>query len=80
MLLLDDELVKAMNMSQNEIKLEFAIWLYEKDKVSLRKAAKLAGLDWLNLSKILCDRNIPTVKMTDEDLETEINTVKHLLK
>ena len=80
MMLFDDELVKAMNMSQNEIKLEFAIWLYEKDKVSLRKAAKLAGLDWLDFSKILCDRNIPTVKITDEDWETEINTVKHLLK
>lgn len=38
-------------MSQEEIKLEFAIWLYEKDKVSLRKAAKIAGLAWIDLAK-----------------------------
>ena len=69
-----------MNILPNEIQLEFAIWLYEKDKAFFEKAAKLARLDWLNFSKNISDSNIPTVKMIDEDLETEINTVKHLLK
>lgn len=80
MLVIDDELVKDMNMPAQEIKLEFAIWLYEKDKVSLRKAAKIASLHWLDFSKILCERNIPTVKMSKEDFETEVRTVNSLLK
>jgi predicted HTH domain antitoxin len=80
MLVLDDGLVKNMNMSEQEIKLEFAIWLYEKDKISLRKAAKMASLHWLDFSKILVERNIPTVKMSNEEFGIEVNTVNSLLK
>lgn len=80
MIVLDDELVKDMNMSDQEIKLEFAIWLYETDKVSLRKAAKIASLHWLDFSEILAQRNIPTVKMSKEEFETEVSTVNSLLK
>ncbi len=80
MLVLDDEFIKASAMSEEELRLEFAIWLYEKDKVSLRKGAKMSGLHWLDFSKVLCERNIPTVKMSDEDFKTEIETVNSLLK
>lgn len=80
MLVLNDELVKGMNMSEQEIRLEFAIWLYVSDKISLRKAAKMASLQWLDFSKILRDRNIPTVKMSGEEFETEVRTVNDLLK
>lgn len=79
MLVLDDDFVKEINMSEQEIKLEFAIWLYEIDKISLRKAAKIASLDWLDFSGILCERNIPTVKMSSEEFKTEIRTVRSLL-
>ena len=77
---LENDLEKIGEISDSELKLEIAILLYEKNKISLRKAAKMAGLSWLNFSKILCERDIPTVKMTDEDFKTEINTVKYLLK
>ena len=80
MLFLDDEFVKDMNMSEQEIRLEFAVWLYERDKISLRKAAKMASLNWLDFSEILIQRNIPTVKMSNEEFETEVNTVNSLLK
>ena len=80
MVLIEDDLEKIQEISDSELKLEIAILLYEKDKISLRKAAKMAGLPWLNFSKILCERDIPTVKMTDEDFKTEIGTVNSLLK
>lgn len=79
MLVINDELVKELNMSEQEIKLEFAIWLYERDKISLRKAARIASLPWLSFSKILVQRNIPTVKMSNEEFETEVSTVNSLL-
>ena len=79
MLVINDELVKELNMSEQEIKLEFAIWLYERDKISLRKAARIASLPWLDFSKILVQRNIPTVKMSNEEFETEVSTVNSLL-
>lgn len=80
MLVLDDEFVKAADMTESELKLELAIWLYDANKVSLRKASKMASLHWLDFSKILSERNIPTVKTTEEDLEIEIKTVNSLLK
>ncbi len=79
MLVFDDEFIKASQMSEEELKVEFAIWLYEKDKISLRKAAAMAGLNWLDFSAILCSKNIPTVKMTTEDFELKISTVNSLI-
>ena len=80
MLVLDDEFVKASGISEEALKFEFAIWLFEKEKVSLRKASKMAGLHWLEFSKILSERNIPTIRMTEEDLKNEISTVNELMK
>ncbi len=77
---LENDLEKIKEISDSELKLEIAVLLYEKDKVSLRKAAKMAGLAWLDFSEILCKRDIPTVKMTDEEFKTEISTVNSLLK
>jgi len=80
MLILNDDLIEEMKMPEEQIKLEFAIWLYQMDKISLRKAAKIASLVWLSFSEILCQRNIPTVKMSKEEFETEVKTVNSLLK
>jgi predicted HTH domain antitoxin len=80
MIVLNDSLIEEMKMSEEQIKLEFAIWLYEADKISLRKSAKIAGLDWLSFSEILTQRNIPTVKMSDEEFQTEVKTVNSLSK
>jgi predicted HTH domain antitoxin len=80
MLLLEDDLEKIEEISDSELKLEIAILLYEKDQISLRKSAKMAGLSWIDFSKILGERDIPTVKMTEEDFKTEISTVNSLLR
>ena len=80
MLVIDDEFIKASGISEDGLKLEFAIWLFEKEKVSLRKASKMAGLSWLDFSKILSERNIPTIRMTEEDLKNEISTVNRLMR
>ena len=77
---LENDLEKIEEISDSELKLEISILLYEKDKISLRKAAKMAGFPWLDFSEILCERNIPTVKMTDEEFKTELSTVNSLLK
>jgi predicted HTH domain antitoxin len=77
---LENDLEKIEGISDSELKREIAILLFEKDKISLRKAAKMAGLPWLDFNEILCERNLPTVKMTEEEFKTEISTVNSLLK
>jgi predicted HTH domain antitoxin len=64
MLVLEDDFVKAFNLSEEEIKLELAIMLFQKGKVSSRKAASLAGIPFLKFWEELSHREIDLI--TDE--------------
>lgn len=59
MLILDDTLIKATGYTEAELKLEIAAMLFEKEKLSLRKAAAFAGMHWLLFMKELDSRQIP---------------------
>jgi predicted HTH domain antitoxin len=58
MLLIDDTYVNASGLSEKELKLEIAVILFEKEKLSLRKAAALAEMHWLDFMKELDKRQI----------------------
>lgn len=64
MFLLEDDFVKAFGLSEPEIKLELAILLFQKRKVSSRKAASLAGMPFLKFWEELSNRGIDLI--TDE--------------
>jgi predicted HTH domain antitoxin len=61
MLVLDDELTKAAEISESGLKLEIAILLFQNDKISSRKAAKLSGINFLEFWKELSKRNIDLI-------------------
>lgn len=61
MLVLDDELVKAAEISESDLKLQIAILLFQKNKITSRKAAKLAGIPFLEFWKELSERNIDLI-------------------
>ena len=58
MLVLEDSYIKASGYSESELKLEIAVMLFERERLSLRKAADLAGLHWLVFMKELDSRMI----------------------
>ena len=58
MIILEDTYVKATGYTEGELKLEIAVMLFEKEKLSLRKAASLAGLHWIDFMKELGRREI----------------------
>lgn len=58
MIIIDDSYIQATGLDESELKLEIAIMLFEKEKLSLRKAASLAGLNWLMFMKRLDERKI----------------------
>ena len=64
MLVLEDDFVKAFDLSDSEIKLELAILLFQKGKVSSRKAAELASIPFLKFWEQLSNRGIDLI--TDE--------------
>lgn len=58
MLVIEDNYLTATGYSEAELKLEIAIMLFEKEKLSLRKAAALANMHWLTFMKKLDERQI----------------------
>ncbi len=58
MIVLEDSYIKATGYSEAELKLEIAVMLFEKEKLSLRKAAAMTGLHWLDFMKELDKRKI----------------------
>lgn len=61
MLVLEDDFVKAFDLSDSEIKLEIAVLLFQQGKVSSRKAAKLAGIPFLKFWEELSNRGIDLI-------------------
>ena len=58
MIILEDLYIKATGFTETELKLEIAVMLFEKEKLSLRKAAAMTGMHWLDFMKELDKRKI----------------------
>jgi len=61
-----------MNIKEDEIKLLLAIKLLEEEKVSLGKAAEIAGYTEKTFVEMLVHRGVPPIKYTNLDLDTEL--------
>jgi predicted HTH domain antitoxin len=59
MVIIEDKYLKAADMQDNELKIEIAVMLFQQERLSLRKAAGLAGMHWLDFMKLLSRREIP---------------------
>lgn len=59
MLIIDDKYLKAASIGEAELKIEIAILLFQQERLSLRKAAALAEMHWLDFMKLLNRREIP---------------------
>ena len=62
----------------NELKLWAAVSMYWFDKISLARAATLAGYHRYDFEKLLSKLNLPISKLTDEDAEKEIKLLENL--
>lgn len=61
MLLIDDELVKILEIPESDLKLEIAVLLFQKEKISSGKAAEIAGISLLEFWKELSKRDIDLI-------------------
>ena len=79
MLTISDSILKSANISDNELRQEIAIYLYSKNKLSIGKARKLAGLNIIQFQELLYNNNIPH-NYGIKDLEEDFNTIKNYKK
>ena len=66
------EVPDVANVSQTDAQILFAMKLFEANKLSLGKAAEVAGLSYRAFYELLIRYGIPVVTMTEDDVELEI--------
>lgn len=74
---IDDEFLVAANLSEAEVKTELAIVLYQKGKLSMGKAARLAGMNRISFQFLLASREIP-VNYDVDDFRQDLETLRRM--
>ena len=72
-----DEIVHATGLSEAELLQELAVLLFEKDRLTLAQASRLAGMPRLRFQQLLAGRQIP-IHYDVADLEADIQTLRSL--
>jgi predicted HTH domain antitoxin len=72
---ISDEVLRATRMSEAEMKQEIAIVLFEKNKLTLAQASRLAEMNRLQFQHLLASRQIP-VHYDVEDFEEDMQTLR----
>lgn len=60
---------------KQEMRLSYALRLYKTAKVTLSKAATLAGMDIYDFMQFCKDEQIPVINATKEELQEEIKSI-----
>ena len=75
---LPDEVFANSHWTEKELLLELAVGLYAAKRMSLAKAAEVAGLDRIAFSRVLAAREIPTMYGGVADLHRELERLRAL--
>jgi predicted HTH domain antitoxin len=67
---------EAANLSETEAQLLFAMKLFEAEKLSLGKAAEVAGLSYRTFYELLTRYHIPVVSYRDDDINMDIGNAR----
>jgi len=65
--LISDEILRAAQISETELKQEIAILLFQKKKLGLSQAQELAETPMIEFQQELINRGIPTSDITNID-------------
>jgi predicted HTH domain antitoxin len=68
-----EDILRASRLSERELKTEIAVMLFEKEKLTLGQASRLAGMARLEFQHLLASRRIPMhydVAEFEQDLRT----------
>lgn len=77
-LVIEDELLEAARMSESEIRLELAMVLYQREKLTLGQAARLATLSQSRMRHALAARGIGPHYGVD-DFERDLDTLQRVV-
>jgi predicted HTH domain antitoxin len=76
-IVISDDLVNSSQISETEFKQEIAIMLYNKGKITLKKAADFVRMDIISFQHLLASQGID-LNYDVNDFEEDIKTLKKL--
>lgn len=62
-------------LSRSEFLIDFAVYLYDKERLTMGQARKLAGLDQLAFQKALAERNV-CIHYDEHDLHEDLHNLQ----
>ena len=74
---ISDELLLATRMTESEMKQELAVMLFQKEKLTLAQASRLAEMPRIRFQQLLASRQIP-VHYGVVELEADIATMREM--
>jgi predicted HTH domain antitoxin len=78
-----DTILIALNETEqelgNDMKVYTAMWLYIKGKLTIGKAAKLAGKDRYSFELLLAENKIPISFLIEDDIENDVKILRKFL-
>lgn len=76
-LVITKELLDLIKLTPDELRIEIAVFLYAKEKLSMGQAKRLAGLDQLSFQKELARRDV-YIHFSMEELKEDLETLRNL--
>lgn len=76
-LVIPDEVLLASRMTPDELRREIAVLLYQKEKLTLGQASRLAQMSRLQFQFLLASRQIP-VHYDIAEFEADLKTLREL--
>lgn len=73
-IIMSDELLASTHLDEREVRTELAIWLYQAHKISMGKAAEVAGLHKFAFQHLLAERQI-SVSYGPGDFAQDLETL-----
>lgn len=73
-LVISGKVLEELNISPSELMIDLAVYLYDKEKLSLGQAKKLAGLTQIQFQHELVKRGV-FLKYDMEDLEKDLENL-----
>lgn len=74
---ISDKLLEKSGLTKEEILLELAIILFQRESVTLGQASKIAGIHQFEFQKELAKRKIP-IHYDIKDFEKDLETIKQI--
>lgn len=72
-----DEILQTARMTEEELRQELAVLLFQKERLTAGQASRLAGMDRLRFQHLLASRGIP-LHYDLEEFEQDLATLRSL--